>query len=400
MSDTRTDPAATGTREAAAHRLLLLDALRFAAAVAVVVYHFTATPTAGAYLGGRPHEEFAAISGVTRYGWLAVELFFVLSGFVILMSAQGRNLAQFVGSRVGRLYPAFWAAVAITALLQAWWPGGRQPSLADTLLNLTMAPDLFGAVPVQVVFWTLLVELKFYVLVGVVVALGGFTPRRVVAFALLWPLAGMGAQALGWSGVASMLVASYAPYFGVGMILYLMRRDGVTGRLLATLAATVAMGVHHLVPRAEHAARLQDVPVSVPVSVTVFALSVAAVWWASGPRAVVRTPWLATALTVAGAITYPLYLVHTQFGYAAIELLGTGVSPWVSLAAALAVSTALSFAIHHAVEKRANRPLRKAVERALTTRRRPRTAADGARAVAGARARTDAGPYASSAPVR
>ena len=347
-------------------RLLLLDGLRFVAAAAVVVYHFTATPTAGTYWEARPPEAFAGINPVSRYGWLAVELFFMLSGFVILMSARGRTLAQFVGSRVGRLFPAYWAAVAATAVLQVLWSGGRHPSLTSTLLNLTMAPDVFGAQPVQVVFWTLLVELKFYVLVGVLVALGGVTPRRALALAVGWPLVGWVAQLAGWDAAANLLVSQYAPYFGVGVVLYVLRSQGASLGRLAALAATAGMGLVQLVDRTHHATELQGVPVAVGVTVAVWVACGAAVWWASSPRAAVRSGRFASALGWAGALSYPLYLVHTQFGYAVIEALAPHAPRWLALAAAVGASTAVALAIHHAVERRANRPLRKAVERVLT----------------------------------
>ena len=358
-------------------RLLLLDGLRFAAAAAVVLYHFTATSTVGAYWQARPVDVFGPLNAVSRYGWLAVELFFVLSGFVIALSAQGRTLAQYTGSRVGRLFPAYWVAVLVTVLLQQVWSGGRQADLPDTVLNLTMAPDVFGAAPVQVVFWTLLVELKFYVLVGVLLALGGLTRGRVVAFAVAWPVVGLVAQRAGWSGVADALVASYAPYFGVGMLLFLLRRPaaerapspgrgrGADAPVLAALAVDVALSLWHVADRAQHASQLQGVPVSPAVAAAIVLGSVAAVWLASSPRAAVRGPRLTAALTVAGALTYPLYLVHTQFGYAVIDWLAPRSGVWLTLAAAVAASLALAAAIHYAVERHATRPLRRGVERTL-----------------------------------
>jgi peptidoglycan/LPS O-acetylase OafA/YrhL len=364
-------------------RLLLLDGLRFAAAAAVVLYHFTATSTAGAYWQQRPVDVFGPLNAVSRYGWLAVELFFVLSGFVILLSAQGRTLAQYTGSRVGRLFPAYWVAVLVTVLLQQVWSGGRQPDASDTLLNLTMAPDVFGAAPVQVVFWTLLVELKFYVLVGVLLALGGLTRGRVVAFAVAWPVVGLVAQRAGWTGLADALVASYAPYFGVGMLLFLLRRSAArragspatpaarrAGRrqdapVLVALAVDVALSLWHVADRADHATALQGVPVSPVVAAAIVVASVAAVWLASAPRAAVRGPRLAAALTVAGALTYPLYLVHTQFGYAVIDWMAPRAGVWLTLAAAVAVTVALAAVIHYAVERHAMRPLRRGVERVL-----------------------------------
>src|SRR5690606_13950720 len=89
----------------------------------------------------------------------------------------GRGVSGFVASRVGRLFPAYWACIVVTVALQHVWSGGRQTTLFETLVNLTMVQDLFEVTGVQVVFWTLLVELKFYLLVLVVLGRAGARRR-------------------------------------------------------------------------------------------------------------------------------------------------------------------------------------------------------------------------------
>ncbi len=371
----------------------LLDLLRFGAAAAVVLYHFTATPTATRYWGADVTALFAGLNEVTRYGWLAVEAFFVVSGFAILWSTQGRSLAQYVGSRVGRLYPAFWACIAVTALLQAFWTGGRELGLGDTLLNLTMAPDVFGAELSQVVYWTLLVELTFYVLVGVLLAFGPLTRAKVLGLALGWPAAGILAHALGYPVLAEHLVVRHSVYLGIGMLLFLLWQDvtarsapdaaaaagapattaapGRPGRrgtavVGASLAALLALAVVRVTTSAQQASELQGVPVSPGVAVTVLLTVVATVWVATRPWAAVRDPRLGALCVLAGALTYPLYLVHTQFGWAVTEWLSrAGVGRWATLAAAVGVSVLLAVLIHHAVERPFSTRLRRAVTRAL-----------------------------------
>ncbi|WP_407316980.1 acyltransferase [Isoptericola halotolerans] len=363
-----------------APRKHLLDVLRFGAAFAVVVYHFTATPTASTYWGTDVTALFDGINQVTRYGWLAVEAFFVISGFAILWSSQGRTVAQFTGSRAGRLYPALWACVLVTALLQSVWTGGRELSVGDTLLNLTMAPDVFGAELSQVVYWTLLVELKFYVLVGLLMLLGPLTRGRVLTLALAWPAAGMLVRGFGYPEVAEHLVVRHSVYFGIGMILFLLWQDvsarreaepDGTRRALAVdagaLALLLVLAGDRVTTSSEHAAALQGVPVHAGVAVVVLLAVVGAVWLAVQPGATVREPHLAALCVLAGALTYPLYLVHTQFGWAVTEALaGQGVNAWAVLVAATTVSLVLAAAIHYAVERPFSTRLRRAVTRRLT----------------------------------
>ncbi len=352
------------------HRLLALDALRFVAAAAVLLYHFTATSTATRFWGGVPGAElFPAINHATRYGWLAVELFFVISGFVILMTTQGRSLTHFIGSRVGRLFPGYWACIVLTAVLHAFWSGGRSLSFGETLLNLTMVQDLVGATSSQVVYWTLLTELKFYLLVGVMLAFGPLTRERIVGLAVVWPLAGVVARATGQYELGEVLVARYSPYFAVGMMLFLLRRDGVRGNRLvvAVLGGNVALCCHHVLAAADGATELQSVPVHGGVSLAIVLACVAAVWAASSPRIVLRGRVPVALCATGGVLTYPLYLVHSEFGYATIEALTTrGLPPWATLAAAIAVTTLLGWAIYRFVEQRWSRRLRHAVVGALS----------------------------------
>ena len=78
-----------------------------------------------------------------------------------------------------------------------------------------------------------------------------------------------------------------------------------------------------------------------------------------------RLPGPVKWLTLAGALTYPLYLVHGQVGFFLIETLQTHLQSYVVLAIATLTSFALAFLIHRFVERPAARPLRRAVDRSL-----------------------------------
>ncbi|GAA4724463.1 Peptidoglycan/LPS O-acetylase OafA/YrhL, contains acyltransferase and SGNH-hydrolase domains [Promicromonospora umidemergens] len=346
-------------------RLVGMDGLRFGAAAVVLLYHFTATSTVTGYWGVDPVDAFPLLNEVTRYGWLAVELFFMISGFVILLSADGRGVAGFVASRVGRLFPAYWACIVLTAGLQQVWSGGRRTSLTETLVNLTMVQDLFQVTGVQVVFWTLLVELKFYLLVFVVLALGPLTRNRVLAFATLWPLAGWAAQAFGAQWLTDWLVPNYAPYFAVGMLLFLVYRDGfdlVSGVLLI---GGITLCVMRVLDAAGRASDLQGVPVSPVIAVMLMLASIAAVWATTLPGRTVPPRRVAAVLGTVGALTYPVYLVHTQFGYAVIDLLAHETTRTVALFAAGGISLLLAVVIHYGVERPTSARLRRAVQTGL-----------------------------------
>ena len=88
-----------------------IDLLRFFAALAVVFFHYSFRGYAADAMSIMPYPLLASLS---KYGYLGVELFFMISGFVILMTAANGSLRSFAISRIVRLYPAFWACCTVT----------------------------------------------------------------------------------------------------------------------------------------------------------------------------------------------------------------------------------------------------------------------------------------------
>ncbi|MGV9630616.1 acyltransferase family protein [Streptomyces sp. NPDC003487] len=93
-------------------RLALVDGLRLAAALFVAAFHFLGT-TNPAILGESPKEFSYLVHRAALYGWLGVEMFFLISGYVICMSAWGRSPGQFAVSRISRLFPAYWFVILL-----------------------------------------------------------------------------------------------------------------------------------------------------------------------------------------------------------------------------------------------------------------------------------------------
>jgi len=142
------------------NRFKELDALRGIAALMVVFFHFTYT---------RPQAAYGFFLGST-----GVDLFFIISGFVIFMSlSKVTSVKQFVINRFARLFPAFWFCVTLTATIQVLalkfnfvHSTTTNISLLKYLSNLTMAPKYFGYGEVDGSYWTLLVEMLFYMCIA------------------------------------------------------------------------------------------------------------------------------------------------------------------------------------------------------------------------------------------
>lgn len=349
-------------------RLAALDGLRLVAALAVLGYHYTGIELR--YWGVVPSAEFPTLHQVTRYGYLGVELFFVISGFVILMTAYNRPVESFAASRVARLFPAYWVAIVLTYLLQQAWDGGRNPGFVDALVNLTMIQSAFDVPHVQGAFWTLWIELKFYLLIGTFI-LVGITKRRMLAFAVLWPVVGQIAAATDSGLLQSLLIPTYAPYFAAGICLFLLYREGHDVATWLALAFTWVLCVRQATGYAERAGELTGAPVSPLVcGVVVTAVILAVLALSHGRLARIEWGWL----TLAGALTYPLYLVHGQWGFFVIDTLQDDLHSYAVLAVATVSALAIAWAIHRLVERPFAPRLRRAVEQSLA--REPQAARD------------------------
>jgi peptidoglycan/LPS O-acetylase OafA/YrhL len=98
---------ATPQHEQPVGRVEALDLLRLFAVLAVVLYHYGFR---GAAADGFTTASLTDLTPIAKYGYLGVQLFFVISGFVIAYSAEGRTASGFAIARIARIYPGFISA--------------------------------------------------------------------------------------------------------------------------------------------------------------------------------------------------------------------------------------------------------------------------------------------------
>lgn len=339
-------------------RLVELDVLRFVAAFAVMSFHYMAASKS--LWGDYPTALFASVNRVTVLGILGVELFFLISGFVILMSVWGHTVGEFAVSRVSRLYPAYWFSVVVIFILYTF-SGVRgfdpQLPLRDYLINLTMLQGGLGIGHAGGVFWSLWVELRFYLLIALF-PLFGITLRRCLIFMTAWLVLVVAAEATHGDLLTLAVMPRQAPYFIAGMAFYLIHRFGSTLVLWGFVAVSYALSLLAATERIKDRVDMLGIahfpapPEAVIVAVTLIFASMAAVslGWLRWLR------W--RALTTLGALTYPLYLLHQTVSAVLIPELRDSVDRWTLVGITMAVSIVLAYLVYRLVDKPGQRWLR------------------------------------------
>ena len=311
-------------------RIAELDLLRFLAALSVVVYHLVTLPDPTTPTGHM-------IKWTARFGWMGVPLFFMISGFVILWTAQAKDGYAFVVSRISRLYPSFWVAVLLTSVV-VW--GSFSPM--TVVANLTMIPQRLGAPYVDGVYWTLDFEIMFYALVFLLIVTRQM--RRIEICLAIWAVV----CAVGiYKPLPWITLSGQAAFFLSGCCLFLIRSRGPSRERFAILAVSMFLCVVSALTQQSGFTKSTQLSVQVVTASTVVVFH--ALFLAVALRRL-RLPDLRLWYWL-GSLTYPLYLVHNVIGKHIYAQLGF--SPWMNVACVITVVLCLATIMAVTIEQRA-----------------------------------------------
>jgi peptidoglycan/LPS O-acetylase OafA/YrhL len=318
-------------------RIGWLDYARLLCALLVVAYHYLDSGPRRGMLDAV--DSPPVLEAVARYGYLGVDFFFIISGFVIMLTVGTRSASEFAAARLARLYPAFLVCATLTAAILAIGDRPEFPvSLGQWLANLTMVSPLFGVPSLDGVYWTLHYELAFYFLVFLALVAG--LRERLEQLAVLW-LAGQALAALaGWD--VPLLSGHFVQFTSGALLYFCFTRGAAPGRLVAVLAAMAlsigwAMRNTHLLAGGNPSLDPVIAGLAVASFYALFVLfNFARIPVPPAPRA--------------GSIVYPLYLLHQNIGFIVIPALASLVGTGPALACVAVSLIALSAAISHYVE--------------------------------------------------
>jgi peptidoglycan/LPS O-acetylase OafA/YrhL len=333
-----------------------LDALRGVAALAVVIFHLTAGFDDPINFPGYPRAWFHF--GVGQYG---IDLFFMISGFVILWSVQRvATVGDFAYSRFSRLFPPFWGSLILTSgyilfaehVLGAHQLGPLQFTFPQWLANVTMVPHWIPGGHFEAIegaYWTLAVEMGFYLLIGLAMACRLTTRNRIVpTMAVIWTvdLVATGVRFLGaMSSGVHVEPRDFTNLFLGGMALYLLFADRSRPRRDRTILWVIFWST----PFVQVLRFAGSGVIVLAVLVVVMYLAVFHTIPGLNSRPL---RWL-------GGISYSLYLVHNAMGMLTMKLLlDRGWDRNVVVLIALVQAFVLAILLNKAVEKPVTRWLR------------------------------------------
>ncbi|MBR0983432.1 acyltransferase [Bradyrhizobium liaoningense] len=330
--------------------LSLLDPLRFAAALGVAIFHQMFWSWAWTSIGVPGFERtvaadvlYPSAAPFTWFGWVGVEIFFVISGFVIANSATTSSPGAFLLGRALRLYPAVWVCATATFLVLLLF--GSEPAseiILPYIHAMLMVPKGVTGQWLDEVYWTLAAETAFYGLVFCAMLTKKITLRHL-AFGLTIYSAIFNAVAL---LVTSCTTPSDLPYlvilmfrvpcaafllshgcfFALGIWLFISANRELTALEQLAVAVTCLSGAAEIDVFASFF--LESIPAiadqSALVPIMVWAAAVLLIARAANRNR--RSADIASAeapayLRTLGLITYPLYLTHNVIGAAVIRAL-------------------------------------------------------------------------------
>lgn len=205
-------------------RLPILDFLRWTLATYVIFFHFWAWTKNESYW-----ENKHAIVVILQYGYLSVDIFFVLSGFAIFASTDGKNTLDFIEARIKRLVPTFIFVSIIETIFTFFlyekhlWGNGIISIInvsAQNLLPISGNDSLLR----NFVAWSISVEIQFYTILAICLLFFQITRNKITdSTMLLIRLFMFLIYFLGFLDAKSWLrspIIEYMPYFLFGATMW------------------------------------------------------------------------------------------------------------------------------------------------------------------------------------
>ena len=325
--------------------LTSIQLLRAMAAWVVIVHHFVQifSPSSGGsfdrFFGG--------------YGGIGVDVFFVISGFVMYKSTHERNVSpgSFIFNRLTRIVPAYWLYTCLTAALLLTIPGLIPSTVFEPVFFLKSLffipeknPSGIGAFPLVTVGWTLNYEMAFYVVFTL--ALCVWSDVRLAAIVIGMYLLQTEFPKIGVN--ATYYANTICNDFVMGLIVGVIH---CKHRLKMPLPAALILAIGSLWLIGKHPHSHDPYQVGLPCAILMAAVL--------SQESRLKIPaWIINL----GDWSYSTYLCHVivlSIGHKLMAIFGLG--PWITFAACSVTIAFVSWLSYNFVEIRASTYLKKLV---------------------------------------
>lgn len=319
-----------------------MDYLRGIAALSVVLFHYTK------YL----QIDHTPLGKLFSYGYLGVDLFFIISGYVIFYTLKNKpNPIAFIVARFTRLFPTYWTGVLLTTsviiLANNIGLDDEQITLEVLLWNMSMLQSFVNITDIDGAYWTLAIELIFYFVIGIIFY--SFNKEGVIYTTLIIYLLISLAYKIDRinmpidEAVASkFFIVHKIPWFIAGVSMYIMRNSRLIGYTIFFISLII-INIFTIKISSDHSLviLLQNTLIGATYISTQFLIPI-------------KNSILKDALTFFGNISYPLYLIHGQIGWIVLVKICTFAPVVVCIAITVLITVSLSYIIHITIETKAS----------------------------------------------
>lgn len=356
-----------------------IDLLRFLASILVVLFHFK-------YFGASAPEHqatgqdiaFGFLPDWTSSGWIGVQIFFVLSGYVIAQSAIGASWQGFFMKRATRILPALWICGTIALLVRVASGEPISERLLDWLRSMVLSPK---GPYIDGVVWTLVIETIFYAIICVSMVvkqrrggkefewldrlaflLGTVSGLFLVFYCVTIEMGLVFTLSLDWFGY-KLLLLHHGVYFALGIVLFSATHIKPTVLKMVSIVILILLCLLEI--------RLKGNTESETANATAIWLLML-VWLILSItlRPSIERVEIKGFLTTLGRLSYPIYLGHFVLGMYLVPHLAVLIENRVLLfAVCMLFITALALLIAHGPELWGQQKLKSLFQRMMSTKR-------------------------------